>query len=170
MQTLDVISVNLWQILVSVCNLLLLLWVVKKFLYGPVKEILRKRQGTLDDMYDQAREAKEQALSCQREYEDKLSGADDEARLLIQNAVDTAKAREDEMLVQAKEKADGILRQARAEAALEQKKARSEIRREIVDVSAMLAEKILEREIRLEDHENLIDSVLKEMGEDDGGH
>ena len=51
MQTLDVISINLWQVLVSLANLVLLFLLVKKFLYKPVKEMLEQRQSTIDGEY-----------------------------------------------------------------------------------------------------------------------
>ena len=37
MQNLDVISVNIWAIIASLCNLLILTLIVKKFLFKPVK-------------------------------------------------------------------------------------------------------------------------------------
>ena len=44
MQTLDVISVNIWQIVISLANLALLFLLLKKFLYQPVKRMLAKRE------------------------------------------------------------------------------------------------------------------------------
>ena len=42
MQSLDVISVNIWQIVISLANLALLFLLLKKFLYQPVKRMLAK--------------------------------------------------------------------------------------------------------------------------------
>ena len=47
MQSLDVISVNIWQILASLANLVLLFLMVKKFLYKPVKKMLEQRQNAI---------------------------------------------------------------------------------------------------------------------------
>ena len=60
-------------------------------------------------------------------------------------------------------RAQEIRAQAEADAQLERKKAEEDIRREIADVSAQLTEKLLEREIRPEDHRELIDSFLQEL-------
>ena len=49
MQSLDVISVNVWQILFSLANLLLLFILIKKLLFKPVKNVLDKRQESLDE-------------------------------------------------------------------------------------------------------------------------
>ncbi len=166
MQTLDVISINLWQLLASLANLVILFLIVKLILYNPVKKMLENRQNTIDGEYDAAREAKEQALSDQKLYEEKLSSAHREADGVIQSAVSIAHTRENEIIDDAKRRADGILRKAEEDAALEIKKAEESIKQEIVEVSTKLAEKLLEREISADDHKNFIDSFIENMGDE----
>ena len=48
MQTLEIISINIGQILISLCNLVLLFLALKKFLFQPVKKALAQRQEALD--------------------------------------------------------------------------------------------------------------------------
>ena len=48
MQFLDVISVNIWAILASLANLLLLTWILKRFLFKPVKKMIDERQKEID--------------------------------------------------------------------------------------------------------------------------
>ena len=55
MQTLDVISVNIWQMAVSLANLVLLFLIVKRFLYKPVKNMLALRRSRIDAEYSDAR-------------------------------------------------------------------------------------------------------------------
>ncbi len=165
MQTLDVISVNIWQILVSLINLLLILLVVKKFLYKPVKKMLATRQKSIDDRYAAADQAKSEALADKTAYAEKLSGAKAEADTIIENAVSIAKAREKEIISDAKAEAESIVSKAERNAELELKRAEEVIKGEIVDVSTRLSEKILGREIKAEDHTDLIDSFINEIGE-----
>ena len=95
----------------------------------------------------------------------KLASANTEADAILQSATDNAKARGDKIIAEAKERADGILRTAQSEAELERKKAEDGIKREIVEVSEALTEKMLEREINAEDHRVLIDSFIEKMGD-----
>ena len=166
MQNLDVISVNLWQLLVSLVNLVLLFLIVKKFLYKPVKNMLETRQSNIEGQYASADEAKKQALANRDAYEQKLSEAKNEADNIIQSAVSIAKAREKEIVASAKTDAEHIVRQAEEHAALELRKAEGIIKEEIVDVSTRLTEKLLEREINSEDHTKLIDSFIDEIGDE----
>ena len=50
MQSLDVISVNIWQILISLCNLVILFLILKKFLFKPVQKVTQTRRAELDDI------------------------------------------------------------------------------------------------------------------------
>ncbi len=165
MQSLDVISVNLWQILISLANLLILFLIIKKFLFGPVKKMLAKRQEELDERYQAADVAKAQAEKDEVYWNEKKAGAEAEADAILQKATENARLRSEKILEDAKASAEGIVRQAETEAELERRKATEEIKREIVDVSAALTEKLLAREIKLEDHRSMIDSVIETIGE-----
>lgn len=165
MQTLEVISVNLWQILISLINLFLLFLIIKKFLFKPVKNMLEQRQKELDEQYEAAENAELQANENRRVWEEKLSEADAQADTILQSATENAKYRGDKMIAEAKERADGIIRVAQNEAELERQKATDGIKREIVEVSGALTEKMLEREINTEDHRALIDSFIEKIGD-----
>ena len=165
LQNLDVISVNLWQILISFVNLVLLFLILKKFFWKPVQSILAKRQAELDEQYEKAREAETTANRCREEWETTLSGAKDEADAILASATDSAKFRADAILAEASARAEGIVNEAKVEAELTQKKAKDQIRTEIVTLSSALAEKLLEREINEADHRVMIDAFLDEIGD-----
>ena len=167
MQTLDVISINIWQIVVSLLNLVILFLIIKKFLYNPVKKMLQQRQDSVDKQYQDAEKANANALENQKMYEEKLSAASLEADGVIQSAVDTAKAREKEIIADAKEKAENILLKAENDAKLAVLKAEETIKQEIIGVSTVLTEKLLEREINQDDHKKMIDSFIDDIGEND---
>ncbi len=165
MQSLDVISVNIWNILISLANLLILFLIIKKFLYNPVKNVLAKRQSEVDSVYSSADEANRNAQENKEKWETKLNSASQKADELIQEAANKAELRGDKIISDAKEKAESILRQAESEADLQLKKAQAGIKTEIVNISALLTEKMLNREINTEDHRALIDSVIDNIGD-----
>ena len=168
MQSLDVISINLWNVLISLANLVILFLIVKKFLFKPVKKLFAQRQAELDHQYAAADAAKKQAEEHKTAWEQKLQTANAEADSIIQDATETAKYRAAQIVEDANAKAAGIQSRAEAEALLTQKRAEEEIKKEIVDVSSALAEKMLEREINEKDHRALIDSFLDEIGDGNG--
>ena len=168
MQSLEVISINLWQILISLANLVILFLIIKKFLFKPVKKMLAERKAALDQQYAAAEQAERKALADRDAWEQKLKNADAEANAVMQEATAKAQKRGDRIVSDAREKADGIVRQAQAAAELERKKAEDGMKREIVDVSAVLTEKMLGREINTQDHRAMIDSFIEGLGDGDG--
>lgn len=168
MQNLDVISVNIWQILISLCNLLIIFLLFKKFLYARVCKFVDQRKANVDAQYVRADEAEKAALADKQKYEDKLKSVDAEADAMIKDATLRADRRSEKIITDAKEKADGMLRQAQNEIELEKKKASDDIKHEIADVSTLLAEKVLEREINSDDQRKFIDSFIEGIGDGDG--
>lgn len=166
MQNLDVISVNLWSIIASLGNLVLLYLLAKKFLYKPVKKVLEERRRTIDESYLAADEAKRNALGMKEQYETMLEQAEGKADEIVSLALQDAKCCEKDIVTEARQEADRILERASLAAEMERKKAEESIREEIISVSTQLSEKILEREIREEDHRILIDRFIRDLGED----
>ena len=139
MQSMEIISFNLWMVLISLCNLLLLFLILKKFLYKPVKKLLDQRQQQLDEQFAAAETAEQQAMADKAAWEAKMQAAETEADALLKTAVANADRRRDEIVAEARDRASDIIRRAETDAALERKKAEDGIRQEIVDVSALLA-------------------------------
>ena len=75
MQNLSVISVNIWQILISMVNLLILTWIIKRFLYKPVKKMVDARRAAIDEDYARAKTAREEAEDHRRNYETAMAAA-----------------------------------------------------------------------------------------------
>ena len=93
MPTLDVISVNIWSILISLCNLLILFFIIKKFLYKPVRKMLAERQAAVDKVYSEADEALRSAEQDRLTYSQKLEHADSECDALLKSAKENADRR-----------------------------------------------------------------------------
>ena len=166
MQNLDIISVNLWQILISLANLAILFLILKKFLYKPVTKMLEARRAEIDGQYADAENAKNSAEAKEAELTSRLQNAKAEAEGIVKEAADAAKMRGNKIVEDAKATADGIVRQAEIDAALELKRAEESIKTQIIDVSTALTEKMLSREINSDDHKALIDDFIDKIGED----
>ena len=167
MQPSEIISVNLWQIVVSLLNLVILFLIIKKFLYQPVKNVLKSRQEKIDEKNSQAEAYLSEAEETKAELEAKLNDAENQADEILNEATVNATRRKEKILAEARDEADSIIRQAKTNAELEMKKAQSEIKTQIVDVSVALSEKLIEREIKEEDHHKLIDSFIAQIGDGD---
>ena len=163
MQSLEVFSLNLWQMIISLCNLIILFLILKKFLYKPVRKALEERKQAVEGVYADAQKALDTANANKTEYERELAGIRERADSMLASATADANKRSEAILSDARERADGMMRQAKNDISLERRKAESGIRSEIADVSTALTEKLLAREINSDDHRKLIDDFLAEM-------
>jgi F-type H+-transporting ATPase subunit b len=148
--------------------LVILFLIVKKFLCKPITKALDARKKELDDKYTEAEENRTSAIAEKNEWEEKLATADDQSKIIIDEAVVKANKMGDEIIDEAKVKADNIINKAKNDAKYEMIKAESDVKKEIVEMGSLLSEKILGREIKEEDHRSLIDNFIDEMeGGDD---
>ena len=97
-QSLDIISVNLWQILISLANLLIVTFILKHFLFKRVQAVLSARQEQVSKIYGEAEESRNTAVSMKQEYEARLASAREEADGLVRTAVVTAQRKGDQIV------------------------------------------------------------------------
>ncbi len=165
MQNLDIISINIWQIVISLANLVILFLILKKFLFEPVKKIKAQRENEIETHYKKAEKARKEADDLKAGWEDKITTADQKADEIISEAVERANERNEIMLYESREKADQIIRKAKADIERDRREARETIKKEIVDVSQVISEQIIGREINMDDHRDLIDDAIDKLGE-----
>lgn len=160
MQSLDVISINIWHIVISLCNLLIIFLLLKKFLYAPVRKVVSERQKAIDDQLADAAREKAEAAEKNAALSAALSGAKEQADAILKDAAATADRKSADIVAAAKEQAQRIVADAEADAALAKKKAQADMKREIVDVSALMAGALLRREVTVADKEALADAFI----------
>ena len=165
MQNLDIISINIWQVVISLANLVILFLILKKFLFEPVKKIKAQRENEIETQYKKAEKARKEADDLKAGWEDKIITADQKADEIISEAVERANERNEIMLYESREKADQIIRKAKADIERDRREARETIKKEIVDVSQVISEQIIGREINMDDHRDLIDDAIDKLGE-----
>lgn len=165
MQNLDIISINIWQVVISLANLVILFLILKKFLFEPVKKIKAQRENEIETQYKKAEKARKEADDLKAGWEDKITTADQKADEIISEAVERANERNEIMLYESREKADQIIRRAKADIERDRREARETIKKEIVDVSQVISEQIIGREINMDDHRDLIDDAIDKLGE-----
>ena len=162
---MELVSLTPSTLIAQWCNLLILLVLVKKFLFKPVLNILQQRQDEVDKIYADANKAKDEANTLRADYENRLAAAKEEAGEIVKTATAAAQRKSNEMLEEAQTKASGLVARAEAQIAQEKKKAINEIKDEISGMAVDIASKVVEREISAKDHEKLIEDFIKNVGE-----
>ena len=118
----------------TIVTFLVLLTLLAKFAWRPLLQALDTRQESIRKSLDDARQAKQ----------------------------DLERLRE-EMKQKARAEADTIVKSAERQIQLETTRALQQIRTEAVDLSVMIASKIIQRNLSKEDNERLIDEALRQV-------
>ena len=159
------VGVNFWTMLFAWCNLLILYFVLKKFLFVPIKNMIDSRQKEVDDMYSDAEVAREEAIGLKGEYESRLEFAKEESEEILKNAHRRATLKEEEILREAKDEAARIIERAEAECELERKRIINEVKDDVSDMAIGIASAVIEREVSDKEHRQLIDSFIDGIGD-----
>lgn len=164
-QFLDIISVNFWSIMMSLCNLLLIYWIMKKFLFKPVQKVMAARRAQVDQLYADADESRASAVQMKQEYEQRLASARQEADSMIRTAAQTAQRRGDQIVEEAKSLAAHAKQKAEAEINLQKQQMLQDVRSEISDLAVSIASKVVEKEIDQKDYDGFVDDFIRNVGD-----
>ena len=159
------VGVNFWTALFILLNTLIIYFVAKKFLFGPVMKIIADRQKEIDDLYADAGNAKQQAQLLEAEYRQKLDAAAETGDRLVKEATVRAQNRSEQIVAAANAEADAIRAKAAADIAQEKKKAMNDAKDEISVLALDIAGKVVGRELTAADSTRLVDSFIDRLGE-----
>jgi F-type H+-transporting ATPase subunit b len=147
----------------TIITFLGLLWGLKKIAWGPLLQALETRQNAIRKSLDDAQLAKQELERLNAESAQVIARARVEADAIItQSRADGERLRE-EIRQKARGEADLIVKNAERQIQLETSRALAQIRHEAVELSVMIASKIIQRNLTKEDNERLIDDALKQV-------
>ncbi|MCC8101794.1 MAG: F0F1 ATP synthase subunit B [Clostridiales bacterium] len=154
-----------WTFIAQICNLFIQMYLIKRFLFKPINNILEKRKAAADAEIQEATKAKEEAQAMKTEYEQNMLEAKTKANDILTNAQKTATVQSEEILREASAQAASIKAKAESDIAQEKRKEVNEIKDEIGSMAVEIAGKVIEREVSEEDHAKLIDEFIASVGE-----
>jgi F-type H+-transporting ATPase subunit b len=149
----------IWTIVVF----LVLLFALAKFAWRPLLEALESRQNSIRKSLDDAAQAKQELERLHEQSAQMIREARIEAEKIVAGSRADAERLRAEMKDKARAEADAVVKNAERQIQLETTRALQQIRAEAVDLSVMIASKIIQRNISREDNERLIDEALKQV-------
>src|SRR5262249_38330231 len=149
----------LWTLVIFV----LVVIVLGKFAWGPVLTLLRQREEFIYRSLSDAKRDRDEAEARLKEYAAKLQSAHAEAVAIVETARGDAERLRQDLRERAKAEAEGLVKNAERQIQLETARALQQIRTEAVDLSVMIASKLIQKNITKEDNERLIEEALKQV-------
>jgi F-type H+-transporting ATPase subunit b len=150
-----------WQIVSFVLLVTLLIYVLKK----PVRAFLLKRQGEIKNSLEQSAKKEEESQAHFDKWEKKLHSLSEEIDNLHRKISQESEVERKRIIERAQEEGDRIRKQAQVVAGQEVRKARFILRKEMVDLSMEMAEKLLREATQPQDQEKLVEEFMGKVRE-----
>ena len=147
----------------TIVTFLVLLTLLAKFAWRPLLEALESRQSAIRKSLDDAQQAKQELERVNQESTQIVNRARVDAEAIITQSRSDGDRLREEIKQKARAEADHIVKNAERQIQLETSRALEQIRREAVDLSVMIASKIIQRNLSREDNERLIDEALAQV-------
>jgi F-type H+-transporting ATPase subunit b len=149
----------IWTIL----TFLTLVALLAKFAWRPLLKALDSRQETIRKSLEDAQRARQELERLQQESAQIIRAARTEADAIISRSRSDGERLREEIREKARADAANITRNAERQIQLETERALQQIRHEAIDLSVMIASKIIGRNMTKEDNERLIDETLRQV-------
>ena len=147
----------------TIITFLVLLALLAKFAWRPLLQALESRQDSIRKSLDDAQQAKQDLERLHAESAEMIRQSRIEADAIVTRSRTDAERLREEMKQKARAEADAIVKNAERQIQLETGRALQQIRREAVDLSVMIASKLIQRNLTKEDNERLIEEALSQV-------
>lgn len=134
-------------------------------LFNPARDFLKKRQDKIKNDLDTAAD-KADARKLKEDYNAKIQNINAEAEEILAQARQKALDNEAKIIAEAKEEAARILSRANAQVELERKAAADDMKKEMIALASLMAEKAVAGAVDAKVQDTMVESTLKEIGED----
>jgi len=157
---------TLFDTSIMLIAMLVLFALMSYLLFNPARALIKKREQLIADDMDSAKKDKADAAEYKAEYDKKLKEVKSEADGMLEDARKRAKKQESDIISEAKEEAGRILKRAEKEAALEKNKVQDEMKQEMIAIAQAMAGKMISVSMDEKAQNELLETTLKEMGEE----
>ena len=159
----DLLKPDYGVLILTVCNFLLLVYLLKKFAWGPIIGALEKREAQIENDKQTAANARKSAEVLKKELDERLAQITSEAAQKMAAAVKTGETQRDQLLAQAKEQAEHLLEQAKTQIEAQKNKALDDVRAQIASISLLAASRVVQRQVTDDTADQIVENVLKEV-------
>ena len=153
-----------YTLIIVILNFIVLLAVLNKILYKPIKKFLEERKQTIANDMDGAKKSREDAEDLVSQRGEELKVSAEEIRKSKQNSKREAESQATEILKEAKNREKRILKDTEAQLEHEKTKTMKELESELAEMVSVLSGKFLSEKVDDKKDEKLISKILSERG------
>lgn len=159
------LGINLGYLISQIVNFVLLLIILRMFLYKPILGMLDRRREKIKTDLQDAEQARSQAETAKQEYEKQLEEAREERRSILAQATEQAEKMREEILAKARAEAQELVTKTQDEIQYERRQALLGAQDQIADLAIAAAAKVVGESLDEQAHRRLIQGFIAEVGD-----
>jgi len=159
----SLIDINFGLMFWTILTFLIVLYVLKRFAFGPIQAMLDERRNTIAADIDAAEQAREEAQTALSEYRAALAESRKEATQIVESARRTAEEQRREALAELEAEKTRQVERARAEIDSERRRSLQEVKATLVVLTAAATEKVVRKQLDEAEQKRLIDEALADV-------
>lgn len=163
MEILNQFGINPVLLAAQVVNFLILLFILKKFAYGPILKVLDQRKKTIADSLKNAEEIEKQLAFTEEEKDKILAQASKEGQKMVDETKKELEALREEMKADALTQAELIIQKAHESTLAEMEKMKEELMVGVADIVAVGMEKVSGKSFSSKDKKEMIKQTVKNI-------
>ncbi len=144
---------------------LIVLFILKKFTWGPMLNALEEREKSIQSSIDRAHTAKEEAEDVLRENRALLAKADADAEKIVREGKEYGEQLRQEITEKAHTEAARMIASAKEEIEQEKRRALTELKTEVADLAVKGAEKIIMTNLDVDKQKKIVDSMIQDLSQ-----
>ena len=152
------------SLIVQFVNFFILLFILQRLLYKPFLAKMEERTGAIKRSLEEAQAARAEAAHQAEENATRLRQAHAEAAAIREQALKEAGEEQRRLVESARAEAQRLVESAKAQMDADIRRAREELRREVADLATAVAEKLVRRSLRDEDHRRIVADTISRLG------
>jgi len=161
MELLKLLDAN--ELIVQMINFFIVLFFLRMFLWKRILKVLDNRKERIASEFKNIDAVKQQVADMKAEYAAKMLSAEAEGKQRIQQAVEKARQEAEKIRSHAQLDAQEIIENAKTSMGNELAAARQELRKELVDLTIMATENMIEEKLTEDQDKKLIEDFLKKV-------
>ena len=153
---------HLPSLIVYLVNFTILLVVLYMVGYKPILNMLDQRTERIRESVEMVEKVREEAAAQQAEMQKQMEEGRQEGQAMLVQAREIADTIRDEATSKARQEADDLVSKARESVQKERDEAIDQVRRHFAELTILAAERVIEKSLDSESHEDIIEKVLKD--------
>lgn len=153
---------NMLFLLIAFAILMLLL---KKYAWGPVVKMMDDRANKVAHDLNSAEDARQSSETLQQERQAQLTSARTDANTIVTDAKNAANQKSQKIVSDAQTTAQAMQDRAAAQIEQDRDQAMLSAKDDVAELSVTIAQKIIQKELKLDDQKALIDAYIDGLGE-----